>query len=43
MSGKNSRKGEEVKKKKKKNLKHKQQTADADSVIVWIGDRLVEY
>ncbi len=38
LTGKNSRKGE-----RKKNLKHKQQMADADSVIVWIGDRLVEY
>lgn len=27
----------------KKNLKHKQDTADADSVIVWIGDRLGKY
>lgn len=27
----------------KQPLKHKQQAADADSVIVWIGDRLVEY
>lgn len=24
-------------------VKDKQQTAEADSVIVWIGDRLLEY
>lgn len=29
--------------KKKKKVKDKQQTAEADSVIVWIGDRLLEY
>lgn len=35
--------GKENVKKKKKKVKDKQQTAEADSVIVWIGDRLLEY